>query len=325
MNLKEHRKKLEKCRLSVDPYNNLISVLAQELQTMSISIASRKTDQNLLPFRFALKSYIEDEKLKIPVLPDVIGKVIRLINHPKADANMLARLIHKDQALAGYVLRVSNSPVYAGVRQIETLRQAITRIGAKTLGKIALSITMQGTIFKAKGYEQEITDIWRHTLTSGAYAQEIGNLIKEQSESLYLCGLLHTVGKPVILQALDELKVEFQMELSHTAGLSLMEEFHRKVGVKVAEQWKLPEAVREACHYYLEPESAESHVKEVRVTYLAHMIAQFVDEDPEPEQIVELANEPSVQALRIDQARLEKLFGKLDRVRALLEAMSLGK
>ena len=292
---------------------------------MSVSVAGKKTDPNLLPFRFALKAYIEDERLKIPVLPDVVGKVIALINHPNADANMLARLIHKDQALAGYVLRVSNSPVYAGSRQIETLRQAIARIGAKTLGKIALSVTMQGKIFKAEGYEREIKDIWRQTLTAGAYAQEIGHLINETSESLYLCGLLHTVGKPVILQALDDLKKEFQMDLSHYAGLTLMEEFHRTVGVKVAQQWRLPEAVEEACAYYHDPENAPTHRKEVRVTHLAHQIASFIDENPDAETIKEIAMNPSVQALRIDEQKLTRLFGKLDRVRALLEAMALGK
>ena len=292
---------------------------------MSIAVASKKKDPNLSPFRFALKAYIEDEKLKIPVLPDVVGKVMRLINHPKADANMLAKLIHKDQALAGTVLKVSNSPMYAGSRQIESLRQAIARIGARSLGKIALSVTMQGKIFQAAGYEEEIKGIWRHTLTAGAYAQEIGNVIQDRSESLYLCGLLHTVGKPVILQALDDLKKEFELDLSHEGGLTLMEDFHQRVGVKVAEQWKLPDAIREACEFYKTPEDAPEHKKEVRVTYLANQIAQYIDEDPEPEAIQQLSYNPSVQALRVNETKLNTLFGKIDKVRDYLEAMSLGK
>ncbi len=290
---------------------------------MYTTLAGAKKDPNMIPFRFALKAYIEDERLKIPVLPDVVGKVIALINHPQADANTLARLIHKDQALAGYVLRVSNSPIFAGARQIETLRQAISRIGAKTLGKIALSITMQGKVFKAKGYEQVIKDIWRHTLTSGAFAQDIGHLLNESSESLYLCGLLHTVGKPVILQALQDLKQELSMELSIEAGLSLMEEFHQIVGFKVAEQWKMPEAVKEACLFYPDPEAAESYKKEVRVTFLAHQFAQFIDEDPEVETINRLADHPSTVALNLKGEHLRKLVPRLEKMRAFLEAMSL--
>ncbi|MEM8487867.1 MAG: HDOD domain-containing protein [Bacteroidota bacterium] len=290
---------------------------------MYTTLAGAKKDPNILPFRFALKAYIEDERLKIPVLPDVVGKVIALINHPKADANTLARLIHKDQALAGYVLRVSNSPIFAGARQIQTLRQAISRIGAKTLGKIALSITMQGKVFKAKGYEHVIKSIWRQTLSSGAFAQDFGQLIGESSESLYLCGLLHTVGKPVILQALQDLKQELDMDLSIEAGLSLMEEFHQVVGFKVAEQWKMPEAVKEACMHYLEPEGAELYKKEVRVTYLAHQFALFVDEDPDVETLRALAEHPSAIALNIQGSHLRKMVPRLEKMRSFLEAMSL--
>ncbi len=290
---------------------------------MYTTLAGAKKDPNLMPFRFALKAFIDDERLKIPVLPDVIGKVIGLINHPNADANTLARLIHKDQALAGYVLRVSNSPIFAGAREISTLRQAIARIGAKTLGKIALSVTMQGKIFKADGYEEEIKDIWRKTLTAGAFAQDIGHILGESSESLYLCGLLHTVGMPVILQALQDLKGELDMELSHAAGMELMEGFHQEVGRKVAEQWKLPDAVKEACLHYLSPESAATNLKEVRITYLAHQFSLFIDEDPDDESLNMLANSPSALALGIKKNHLELLVTRLEKVRSLLEAMAL--
>ena len=242
--------------------------------------SSAKSDPNLLPFRFALKAYIKEEKLKIPVLPDVVARVMELINHPTVDANTLARLIHKDQALAGYVLRVSNSPMYAGSKEILTLRQAIARIGARTLGKIALSITMQGKVFQSKVYAQEMSEIWKQSLTSGALAQEAGNMLKNRSETLYLCGLLHTVGKPVILQALNELKQEFKMDLTFEGGLSLMDEFHEEVGGRVAEQWKLPEAVRESALHYREPSRSENHRTEVNITYTAHQLAQFFKQKP---------------------------------------------
>lgn len=291
---------------------------------MHTTLAPKKADPNLLPFRFALKAYIEDERLKIPVLPDVLSKVISLINHPNADANTLARLIHKDQALAGYVLRVSNSPVFAGASVITTLRQAIARIGAKTLGKIALSVTMQGKIFKAEGYEDVVKDVWRKSLTSGAFAQEIGNFFNNRDETLYLCGLLHTVGKPVILQALDDLKGEFGMALSFESGISLMNEFHRAVGKKVAEQWKLPDSVKMACLHYLDPEKSKDAPKEVRITFVAHRLAEFIDKDPEKGELAALAAEPSTQALGLKERNLHDLASKLERIRAVLDAMSLG-
>jgi HD-like signal output (HDOD) protein len=291
---------------------------------MQTILASKKGDPNLLPFRFALKAYIADERLKIPVLPDVVSQVIGLINHPNADANTLARLIHKDQALAGYVLRVSNSPIFAGSREITTLRQAIARIGAKTLGKIALSVTMQGKVFKADGYEVVMKDVWRQSLTAGAFAQEIGKMINDRNESLYLCGLLHSVGKPVILQALEDLRCEFDMELSFEGGIALMDEFHRVVGRKVAEQWKLSEPVRHACIHYLEPEKSDGSLKEVRITFLAYRLAKFIDVDPTEDDLLALADNPSTAALRLKEKHMIELASRLPRIRAVLEAMSGG-
>ena len=290
---------------------------------MQVTLAHAKKDPHLLPFRFALKAYIADERLRIPVLPDVVTKVISLLNHPNSDANTLARHIHKDQALASYVLRVSNSPLFAGTREITTLRQAVARIGAKALGKIALSVTMQGKIFKAAGYEKEIKGIWREALTCGVFAQEIGCLINVRSESLYLCGLLHTIGKPVILQALDELKTEFDMELLHESGLALMIDFHQVVGRKVAEQWKLPGSIRYACMNYLDPEGAQEFKKEVRITFLAHRLAGYIDANPEEEDLEALADHPSVRAIGIRVNHLRDLCIKLDRIRALLETMEV--
>ena len=257
------------------------------------------------------------------MLPDVIARVMELINLPSVDANTLARLIHKDQALAGYVLRVSNSPMYAGSREILTLRQAIARIGARTLGKIALSVTMQGKVFKSKVYEQEMSNIWRQSLTAGALAQEAGNMVKNRSETLYLCGLLHSVGKPVILQAIEELKKEFKLDLTYEGGLVLMDEFHEDVGGRVAMQWKLPEAVRESALHYRIPGKAENHKSEVNITFLAHQLSQFLDDEPAEGEIETLVDEPAVTSLNLKEADIRVLLGRLEKIRELLKAMTV--
>ncbi|MBX2819217.1 MAG: HDOD domain-containing protein [Rhodothermaceae bacterium] len=280
-------------------------------------------DPNLLPFRFALKAYINEEKLRIPVLPDIVAQVMQLINNPSVNANTLARLIHKDQALAGYVLRVSNSPMYAGTKEILTLRQAIARIGARTLGKIALSITMRGEVFKADGYEDLMATIWRQSLACGALAQEVGKAVQYNSETLYLCGLLHTVGKPVILQALDILKGELKLELSYEGGLALIDEFHQDVGGRVAEQWKLPDAVKKAALHYHDPSVVEQNQKEVLITYSAHQLSMLLDAEPEEQSIEQFLTDPHFQSIRLDQKALELLVSRLEKIKELLDAMKM--
>ena len=290
------------------------------MSTLSLN-KKAANDPNILPFRFALKAYVKEEKLKIPTLPDIVAQVLELINKPSVNANTLARLIHKDQALAGYVLRVSNSPVYAGSKEILTLRQAIARIGARTLGKITVSVAMQGDVFKADTYSDEMDRIWRQSLTAGSLAQDIGKLIGYNTEALYLCGLLHSVGKPVILQAIDILKQELKLDLSYEGGIALMDEFHAEVGGRVAVEWKLPEPVKVAALNYAQPERADVYQKEVLITHVAHLVASFLDEEVEEEYIEKLAQSPHLQELNLDAKKLNKLFSRLEKIQEFLDQM----
>jgi len=56
----------------------------------------------------------------------------------------------------------------------------------------------------------------------------------------YLCGLLHNIGTPVVLNALGQALTE---PLQPRAIAVLLEEFGSQAGVLLAQEWKLPEAV----------------------------------------------------------------------------------
>ena len=60
----------------------------------------------------ALVERIDKDRIELPVLPQVAGRVMALANDPSADAARLSALIHQDQALAAHVLRIANSPAY---------------------------------------------------------------------------------------------------------------------------------------------------------------------------------------------------------------------
>ena len=59
---------------------------------------------------------------------------------------------------------------------------------------------MQSGVFRVPGYEPVLNQLWRHALASGAFAKEIARVRRLNVESAFLCGLLHSVGKPALLQ-----------------------------------------------------------------------------------------------------------------------------
>ena len=106
-------------------------------------------------------------------MPRVASKVFTLTNDPDAEVSELSQLIHSDQSIASHVLRIANSATYGGGDQIVSLQQAVARLGMNLLGEIAIAVSIQSDIFKAPGYEAQITQLLRPALASGAYGQEI--------------------------------------------------------------------------------------------------------------------------------------------------------
>ena len=76
-------------------------------------------------YRIGLEARIESGKLDLPLLPDAAMEVMNLSNSEKANPGKLADILHRDQTLAGHVLRIANSPAYKPRMPITSLRQAV--------------------------------------------------------------------------------------------------------------------------------------------------------------------------------------------------------
>jgi HD-like signal output (HDOD) protein len=219
---------------------------------------------------------IDKDQIDLPVLPQVAGKVMALANDPSADAARLSALIHQDQALAAHVLRIANSPAYMPRTPIASLQHAVAMLGVNQLSEIAVTISLKSGAVKIPGHETEIRQLWRHALASGAYAKEIARMRRYNVESAYLCGLLHAVGKPVVLKAITTIASELHISLESSAIFSFIDGYHSRVGSLIATEWALPPQVAEAITYYGVYEQAPSHRQEAMMTCLADRLATYV-------------------------------------------------
>ncbi|MEP6935379.1 MAG: HDOD domain-containing protein, partial [Nitrospirota bacterium] len=134
----------------------------------------------------ALVERIDKDRIDLPVLPQVAGRVMALASDPSADAARLSALIHQDQALAAHVLRIANSPAYMPRTPIVSLQHAVAMLGVSQLSEIAVAISLKSGAVTIPGYEAYMQQLWRHALASGAYAKEIARLRRYNVESAYL-------------------------------------------------------------------------------------------------------------------------------------------
>ena len=224
----------------------------------------------------ALVERIDKDRIDLPVLPQVAGKVMALANDPAADAARLSALIHQDQALAAHVLRIANSPAYMPRTPIASLQHAVAMLGVNQLSEIAVTISLKSGTVKIPGHEGDARQLWRHALASGAYAKEIARMRRYNVESAYLCGLLHAVGKPVVLKTVTTIAAEMHVPLELSAIIAFLDGYHSRIGNLIATEWSLPPQVADAITYYGIYEQAPSHRQEAMMTCLADRLATYI-------------------------------------------------
>lgn len=271
--------------------------------------------------RGALADRLARADVVLPLPPRVATEVMALTREEDADVSRLSRLLHQDPALAGHVLRIANSPAYLPRSPIVSLQQAVTRLGLRMLSEIALVASVQCGVFHVPGHEAELRRIWRHALASGAFAREIARALRSNVESAFLCGLLHTIGKPLVLQTTLDLAGKLGVPARTDDVGALIEEFHVAAGGLLASRWGLPRAVCDAIALYASYVPGEGCPQEPVITALAdHLASHLVDGSDDDEAV--RAHRAWVD-LNLYPEDADALLAKTPAVSELIETMVL--
>jgi putative nucleotidyltransferase with HDIG domain len=223
--------------------------------------------------RRTLDERLRSGALELPLLPEVSAKVVALTADDGGDARALSDLIHRDQTLAGHILRLANSAMFAPVVRIVSLQQAISRLGMVVLRQMVLAITCSHRLFRVRGFEPYVRTLFDHSFVAAGFAQEIARARRWNVEEAFLCGLLHDVGRPTLLQALVSIAEEHGQALQQESVQPVLDELHAQVGSDLVASWSLPTQLAEAVGYHHRPEEAPSHARLAMVTRLSADLA----------------------------------------------------
>ena len=142
----------------------------------------------------------------LPSMPFIANKVMEIVSNPDAPVQALQKVIEDDQALAGRILKIANSALYARRRQITKLTDAIVMLGFNTIRSIAVTSATRNLYLK-KGRVLGLKDklLWEHSVASGIAGRIVSLKVNPIfAEEAFLWGLLHDIGKLVILQQLPD-------------------------------------------------------------------------------------------------------------------------
>ncbi len=249
-----------------------------------------------------------EEDLELPILPEASARIVALCGDEKTDAKAIEAVLERDPSLASHVLRIANSSAYAPKEPIVSLQQAVSRLGLGTIRNIVLAVSLQGRVFKVAGQQARVRSIWVHCAVAAAFAREIARKLRKNVEGAFLCGLLHDVGRPIVLQATVQALAHRTKEALPDALLeTAMNEFHEPMAARMLEAWKLADWTVAVVAHHHEPAKAAPHDEEARITRLADLLSHWaMDDGKTPADFG--ADDPVIQELNLYPEDVEKLL-----------------
>ncbi len=257
-------------------------------------------------------------RLTVPVLPSVAAMVLAVINDPDADINSLADAIRRDQSLAGHVVKYANAPLLRAGAPVLTVGQAIGRLGMRTVADVVFAACIGPRLFHVPLYAARIQRIWQESLATALWSHEINHALGKPFEGAFLCGLLHQIGLPVVLQAVQDILGPAPQPAPSLADIdSLLQTFGQRAGLDVATRWRLPAPVVEVIACLENPASAPGNPALVAGVAAARDLAALtldaVGLRPDA-----LAQMQSMRDAGLDQMALSRLSDRATAVRETL-------
>ncbi len=205
-----------------------------------------------------------DSTVAIPTIPSVLMEINQVMASPDSSTTDATQIIERDPAIAARALRLVNSSFYGLKNSISSISMACSILGLKVIKNLVIQTTVLEQFpgsGDAVGFDTNA--LWDHSFKTAMAAK----LLAQQSsletqlspDDAYTAGLIHDVGKMVLLQSQSE-RFSEALELSKKNGIPLATAegqlfgfSHAHVGGLLAGRWKLAPTLQAAVMYHHSP------------------------------------------------------------------------
>lgn len=225
----------------------------------------------------AIRDKLISEVNELPTFPEHIIELQNMCRNRDVSLASIASRISLDPALSASVLKLSNSALFMSPKRSDNITDALKIIGLKNLNAILVASTTRKIM---DDRFSSFKDIWDHCNRCAFYARYIAQKagLSKLSDTVFLSGLLHDLGKIVLLSAnsdltkqIETLTVNRQMRTSTALEEVSMGISHSSIGRMIAEKWNLPEYIVEGISYHHSPLNPEIKNRDVVfITYIAN-------------------------------------------------------
>lgn len=192
---------------------------------------------------------------QISALPSIALDLMTRLNSSESIDSKLVQKIELDPVIVSYILRNCNSPLYGVRKEVTSVNQAVNMLGFTRLKSILTSYFMKHLCSLA--VKEYVSDyLWNHSVTVAVLARDLAESFGLDKEQAYLAGLLHDIGKLVLLfYDIGNYEMIFNEAMEKKETLLFVEKdyygvSHVNTGAAIVKKWGFPDFVIRSVEFH---------------------------------------------------------------------------
>lgn len=199
-----------------------------------------------------VREFLDEPGGDLPVFDRTALLVHQEATKADPDTDKVISYIVQDQVLVAEVLKVANSSFFRGIKKISRIQDAVVRIGLREVVNCVMMATQRKNYSSRNPFVQQYTSIlWKHSVACAFGAQWLAKRCNyaELAPEAFIAGLIHDVGKLLVLKALVSVgeKDKDAPRITRTAADEFLDTMHPECGFLLLEKWNLPESYCDVC------------------------------------------------------------------------------
>jgi putative nucleotidyltransferase with HDIG domain len=208
----------------------------------------------------------------IPALPTLAQELMKLSRNDNAQMKDFVEKIKQDQGMSSKIVKIVNSPFYGLRKDVNSIDRATVLLGVSTVKNLALAVSTDLYYAKNFGlYKISGQKLWEHTFAVARICEVLAKHKGVDTDSMYLAGLMHDIGKTVLVDFLVK-EVDTCEDEKEQTGLE-----HSEIGAMILEKWAVaPDIVQAVATHH-----KKTDVDTDKILYYANLIEDVEGKDEE--------------------------------------------
>jgi putative nucleotidyltransferase with HDIG domain len=210
-----------------------------------------------------------EDDLQLTSPPNLFFELKRVLDDPSKSLADAGDIIINDPSLTMRLLKLVNSAYFGFSDRIGKVTLAISMIGARELQNFVLATLIINKFSAQSDGMMTMHEFWAASVRSALMARELAlalpGQIKEDRESVFICGLLHDIGKLVFYRRIPDIARQVGLLAEQTGDSEVEIEQrilgfdHYDAGAELARLWHLPTVISETIGQHCKPDPSSPY------------------------------------------------------------------